>query len=696
MATTTGFVQRLTLLQSARIACAWIGSSATTTELLTIIIPSDSSDADALAKSSMISVLADAQVCGREVSVVHADSSAAIDQVYFPQVDDTAPVLVDAIEATQAIQDLANSIPLIAGKRTVVRVYLSHPSSPGVTVRGELSVRSGPGDVPFVVPSENTVTLNPADAGDLPTMRQDVDRSLNFVLPATPEGPLGMELTRVTNSVTNTDIAFSGARRPGLWFHASAPLRLRVIGFRYEQDGFGQVPTPLDFALLRSWLGRAYPAGHVTMTTIVVDADAAPPFGCGSINTQLAAIRALDMDSGGDERTHYYGLVGDGGFFMRGCAAGIPSTPSPDVVASGPAGPATWGWDTDGSYGDWYGAHELGHTYGRRHPGFCGETMSDLDNYPFENGQLANGDSSFVGFDVGDPVNGLVMRALPGTIWHDVMTYCDRQWLSAYTYLGIRRRLADEDLLGPTGAAGPVMGGLAGAGVTGGRPDARFPHITPPSAPAEPAPTTRAVDGGGPGRATLSVVGAVNLTRASGEIRYLMPLEHARGPRSSGDDALLRARDAAGNVLDEFPVEVRLDSELDVGDDRHGIVDAVIQIDPRTQAIELVVGDQIVDRRVVGGGVRQIRALRVDSGDRGLHVTGEADEAASDSGVTYSVQFSTDEGATWQTLSVGRPTPSVDIDETLFAPDEIVQVRVIASDGLDRSVVTTDTFRAGR
>ena len=30
------------------------------------------------------------------------------------------------------------------------------------------------------------------------------------------------------------------------------------------------------------------------------------------------------------------------------------------------------------------------------------------------------------------------MRALPGTAWHDVMTYCDNQWLSSFTYDGIR------------------------------------------------------------------------------------------------------------------------------------------------------------------------------------------------------------------------------------------------------------------
>ena len=38
-------------------------------------------------------------------------------------------------------------------------------------------------------------------------------------------------------------------------------------------------------------------------------------------------------DGVGDVRTSYYGMVDDGGGFMRGCASGIPSR-----YASGPAG----------------------------------------------------------------------------------------------------------------------------------------------------------------------------------------------------------------------------------------------------------------------------------------------------------------------------------------------------------------------
>jgi hypothetical protein len=684
MATTSGYVQRLTLLQASRVACAWIGPSPSSTELLTVSMLAGDSDAITRHKRSLISLLSEAQIARREVDVQHPDTSAAIDQVSFTSTDYTAPVQVDAIEVTQGIQDLAHSIPLLAGKRTVVRVYLSHPESPGITVRGEIAVRRGPSDVPFVIQSENVAVLQPAEAGNLPIKREDVDRSLNFVLPATQEGPLSIEIATITNTITNVDVAVSGERCPAVWFHASAPLRLRIIGFRYTQDGVAHVPTPLDFALLESWLRRAYPAGLLIVTTTVTDATAAVPFNCGSINAQLAAMRVLDMDSGGDERTHYYGLVSDGGFFMRGCA-GVPAEPSPDAVGSGPTGPATWGWDNDGSYGDWYGGHELGHTYGRRHPGFCGETQSDLDNYPFENGQLANGNNSFIGFDVGDPANGIPMQALPGTQWHDVMTYCDRQWLSAYTYLGVRRRLEAEDALGPDGGAGPIPGNGAPA-FSGGRPDARFPHalrrteVAPEQVSEEEA-----------ARVTLSVVATVNLTQPSGAIRHVTPLQRRRAPKDVGKDAVLRVSGAGGEALGEFPVAVRLDSEIAEGEDLRGIIDAIIEVAPTASLVELVIGAEVVDRYSIGRRAPQMRALRMESGPGGLlRVAGEAEEAE---GVTYAIQVSTDEGASWQTVAMGLKTPSAEIDPSQFAPGQTVRVRVIATNGLQRSVVMTHSLR---
>src|SRR5688572_15159672 len=72
---------------------------------------------------------------------------------------------VDGIEVTQVVQDMGHSVPLIAGKATVVRVYLSRPEGDVVTVRGEISVRRSPTGTPHRVPSLATARVNPTQNG---------------------------------------------------------------------------------------------------------------------------------------------------------------------------------------------------------------------------------------------------------------------------------------------------------------------------------------------------------------------------------------------------------------------------------------------------------------------------------------------------------------------------------------------------
>src|SRR5206468_3482505 len=155
-------------------------------------------------------------------------------------------------------------------------------------------------------------------------------------------------------------------------------------------------PAVKDFALIHSWLLQAYPVASVVWSQVTVDGLNAWPFSAAQNNSYIRALRLQDIQHGTDRRTHYFGLVDDAGgtCFMRGLASGVPTTaPDPSTVASGPTGSNTWGWDTDGSYGDWYTGHELGHTFGRLHAEFCGAT--DGGPYPFPAGQLSPNNGRF-------------------------------------------------------------------------------------------------------------------------------------------------------------------------------------------------------------------------------------------------------------------------------------------------------------
>ena len=455
-------------------------------------------------------------------------------------------------------------------------------------------------------------------------------------------------------------------------FVKGAPLRVRVLGVRYSSGSppVQRAPSDLDFNLLFSWLRRAYPVPQIFATRALIDISPSAPavFGSGDVNAQLAAIRALDVSGGTDRRTHYYGFVSDAGFFMRGSAAGIPGSPDPSTVASGPTGSATWGWDTDGSYGDWYGGHELGHTFGRFHPGSgCGES-SDDPQFPYPNGQLASDDSTYCGFDVGDPAFGIPPAALPGTLWHDVMTYCQRQWLSAYTYDGIRTRLSAEDAL----AAGPAPGG------GGGAPDRRFPELVAPSS------VTSAN--------YVHVVARVNLTRHEGQIRYVHPVSTQQSEITGiTGPAILRFRKANGDLLNEYRVPVKLDSDSDKHGEMTGLVDCILVASPEARQVELVIGEKTVDRFQGGGTVKQIKSVKKLAEPHAMGLSWEH-EAVAESGTSYAVQASTDEGQTWFTVAVGLKTPEFKFDSKQFPGAKRIQIRILATNGFTETVQKTEVF----
>ncbi|WP_250532338.1 hypothetical protein [Caballeronia sp. ATUFL_F1_KS39] len=363
-------------------------------------------------------------------------------------------VEIRGIEVVQCVQDFANSVDLIAGKATIARLYVDPVSVDRAgEITGEIAWSRGGAET--YLPSMNTVRIDPGKPIEIGRQRTDVNASLNFRLPcqAVAAGPLRLRLSRLFQpGGGNLPI---GAPKPvDVSFRTGPPLRIRVIGLRYNNGEAAISPAAIHFAFLKSFLLRAYPIASIEWSQIVVDADFRAPLNESTAdlaNAQLAALRSREVSSGIDPRTHYFGLVDDDGSrnFMRGKAFTIPGTPQPDVVASGPAGvPKGLAGDRDASYADWYGAHELGHTFGRYHPGFPpGQQDASDANFPYENGCISPPDGMFAGLDVGDSALNLAMVALGGTEHHDVMTYADDQWLSPYTYKAILDRLIAEDAL---------------------------------------------------------------------------------------------------------------------------------------------------------------------------------------------------------------------------------------------------------
>ena len=371
------------------------------------------------------------------------------------------PITVDlwpeALEVTQAIQDLDNSVTLIAGKRTYVRAHVraNDDNHPGVLGEFKFSTNVGATDW---LPAENP--------GGRIKVREWPGRGFrdHSYYIEVPPSMVASEGTLVVWFRLNNDHAVpeynygNNLLLESVPLVESPPMKIKIYNVKYQANSSWHAASFDDIIALVSWLRRAYPVPSVNWQISTLYWPYSNPPGAGE-NDCLKVDTLLYFhwyNDGSPAGRHYYGMVTDTGSWMRGCAPSIPS-----ITASGPTGSGTWGWDSDGTYGDWYGAHELGHSYGRAHTACSGTEGGPDPNYPYAGGLIGvPGDgSTFYGWDI-------EKKVVYPPYWTDIMTYCSWLWMSDHTYHGIRGRLLAETAM--TSAAMVVDDALLVTGMANG------------------------------------------------------------------------------------------------------------------------------------------------------------------------------------------------------------------------------------
>jgi hypothetical protein len=346
----------------------------------------------------------------------------------------TVDLFADRIEVTQAIQDLNNSVRLVQDKRTFVRFHV-HSNSGAPVTTARLTAQRG----------ASSVVLSPINPGGTIAVRTAPDRgtlhhAFLFELPnGYKQGSVALTArVNPNNNPAESNLANNQVNYTAN-FESVPRVNLVMYQIGYQIGATTYTPGNAHRDQMLSWLRRAYPLSDLRVWNRSLNYGAGAASNgnltnptCGTVNTRLMNAKVLDTVfrwlgwTDIPTSSHYYGMVSDGGGFMRGCAVNIPHT-----VASGPTGNSNWGWDFDGSYGDWYGGHELAHTYGRFHAMYCGATGGQV--YPYSAGNIsptATGSTALFGFDINS-------RAIYGPAWKDVMTYCANQWISDFTYEGL-------------------------------------------------------------------------------------------------------------------------------------------------------------------------------------------------------------------------------------------------------------------
>ena len=322
-----------------------------------------------------------------------------------------ANLCIDGVYITQAVQAYDNSVPLVAGRNGLLRVFVrasgANAAQPAVRARFYNSTGTLVNTVMMQAPSASVpVTIDEASIGSSwnatltgaflqPGLRMLVDVDPNNALAEPNESDNGYP---ADGTPATLDV------------RTVSPIFLSIIPVVQASRGdTGRVDASNKANFILP-MERMFPVASI-------DAEVRAPYtytgpelqsGGGNWITLLSEINALRVAESTGRM--YYGVVRVG--YNSG------------VAGVGYIGlPAAIGWDFQPS-GTEVMAHELGHNFGRLHAP-CGNPQGVDNQYPYSDASIGA-----FGYDI---LSGVVKFP----VLRDLMSYCNPPWISDYTYSGI-------------------------------------------------------------------------------------------------------------------------------------------------------------------------------------------------------------------------------------------------------------------
>ncbi|HRV92409.1 MAG TPA: hypothetical protein P5526_09640 [Anaerolineae bacterium] len=380
------------------------------------------------------------------------------------------PVKIRAVELTQGIQVLQepenprcqpdpaqplnvlcnNSMPMVAGRHTMLRVYLAcNPNCPAADTSVRLRLLKDGQEQDHLMHDFAAPALQRVDSLDLAQLRDDLDNSVNFAFlppPAWMSGQITFEL-EVTpyGETTLPPDRYSLTKE----FVERKPLRVAYLPIDYEGH------RPSDPAGIEHWLLRLYPVPGVEYFRLPM-----PDMTWEGEISKSEILRKLlytywlygqyrsneahpDQLFGWLPMEAYNGGAADP-FWCPNCAG-----PHSSRVAFGGLRPEQ---DIGGAR---ILAHEIAHNLGAQHAWSPTAT---------EDAGCFKSDGTDIQVDPGWPYDftpniqefGIDLYSDPPIIYppdtYDMMSYCTRPWISPFTY----RKIFDSPFLQPDGVTPPI------------------------------------------------------------------------------------------------------------------------------------------------------------------------------------------------------------------------------------------------
>lgn len=537
------------------------------------------------------------------------------------------------LEVTQGIQNWNGDVALIQDRPTYVRAHVQSTAGTVSGVSAELYGRRNGVALPGS-------PLKPSNTGARVNVRQTpqrlgLDDSFYFELPTSwLSGSVELEFRGLNQEIVCRDSAGDeNDCKANVTFQQSPAAEVELVGVAWEEDGVVHAPSQGDFRNAIQEILSTFPVPSLTWNN---SATIEPTFFPGQpdnlfeditffsrINGMLSIFRSLDgcLWNCND---YYLGVIVDRPAgrtsYVDGMATGIPGD-----VASGYVGNLTL-------------PHEFGHLAGRKHVNCSGDEAGTDSQYPYPGGQIGgpgNSNEIYWGFDfstrsVRDPSTG------------DLMSYCSK-WPSRYTYEAIQAKLRQRyaSVSASTGSSMLLQAG-------------------------QPA---------------ILVSGFISLTQWGGRFAaiYTVPaLSDASAP-VPGDYAV-EFRNSSGQTLASHSFVPDEPSEGSIGS-----FTLLLPLLEDTAQILLLRNGNTLDAIFASSHAPVISLISPNGGEvlagEATSISWTATDQDNDE-LSYVVQYSSDGGATWQTLAAAWPETSYVLNLGQVAGGSLSKVRVLASDGL--------------
>jgi hypothetical protein len=577
-------------------------------------------------------------------------ANLATAQTLFAQCGISHRITIVGIEQTQAIQFFNyppgqgsgfaanNSIPLISGKPTALRVYVDVDLTGGglwtpQQVTGYLDV-DGPAGKSRISPRNGAITAKAATS----TNRVSLDDTLNFVIPRLMSMDKVQCHLEAFDPVNHLDLASADF----VLSFVDVPLvPVHSVLIHYTGPWAGpptdHQATPLDVAFALDYVLRTFPLSGFVFDGCQVlewskDLTIAQNF--YDLSGELAKLQAM---SAGDL---YIGLI-------RGAACG-------GVCGLG-GGMTALFFAADGPEA----SHEIAHAFGRPHtPCDKAKAPGEDPNYPvYQN--FPRGSIGEVGLDVLRDTTYNPMNA------YDFLSYCAPTWVSPWTYLHLYDWIVTN------------IGGMGG----GGQGDARSSSAGQTSEFYYIAFRVHRI-GAGAVSPHVEITDAFHLRR--------------RPPRSqvAHSDVTVELVADRGVLIDSQPA-VAIDAHTD---ENALFVDhrATFLAHPNLRAVRVVARGVELVEWPLASDPPTVAIPEVRTGHNMLRVRWSAEAGADlEPPISFGVRYSAD-GERWRALAAGIVANELTANLDLLPGGDSCRVQVIASAGFRSAVAISEPFRVDK